>query len=263
LTFLPQVRIEGIGGPVHGYMPYDPRMSFLGVDLLDWTAITAIGTLALAAATTAAVIVAARIARSDRKRDDDKRQQDRQWDSDRRKEDRDRDDQLRREERDRDDRLRREAADEWERRTRAERVDREDYEARQVTVELQPGEPPKQPLGLHWNHRVTVSTPATYPVKQVNVQIAYWSDAILRILPVSHAGDEPVSLDGRVYYGFWADISDQLQMRAVIAKFVDRHGNLYYSYLHQTKRFPQNTDWNTAAQKIWEWVATGPKADEL
>jgi hypothetical protein len=46
------------------------------------------------------------------------------------------------------------------------------------------------------------------------------------------------------------------------ARFVDRHGNLYYSYLHQTKRFPQNTDWITAAQKIWEWVATGPRADE-
>ena len=79
------------------------------------------------------VIVAVQIARTDRKADDLKREQDRQWDSDRRKEDRGRDDQLRREDRERDDRLRREAAEDWERRTRAERLDREDYEARQVT----------------------------------------------------------------------------------------------------------------------------------
>jgi hypothetical protein len=237
-------------------------MSFLGLGLLAWTAIAAIGTLVLAAATTATVIVAVRIARTDRENDDRKREKDRQWDSDRRKEDRDRDGQLRREDMERDDRLRRLAAEEWERRTRAERLDREDYEARQVTIELQRGEPPSQPLGLNWNHRITVSAPTTYPVKQVNVQIAYWADAILRILPVGHAGEEPVSSDGRVYYRFWAGIDDHLIMRAVIAKFVDRHGNLYYSYLHQTRRFPQNTDWTTAAQKIWEWVATGPKADE-
>jgi hypothetical protein len=237
-------------------------MSFLGLSLLDWTAIAAIGTLGLAAATTAAVIVTVRIASADRERDDAKREQDRLWDSNRRKEDRDRDDQLRREERERDDRLRREAADEWEHRSRAEQVDREDYEARQVTVELQPGGPPNLSPGLELNHRIMVSTPATYAVKQVDVQIAHWSNANLGILPVGHAGDEPVSSNGRVYYRFWAAIPDQLYLQAVIARFVDRQGNLYYSYLHQTKRFPQNTDWITAAQKIWEWVATGPKADE-
>src|SRR5438034_10448116 len=172
-------------------------MSFLGLSLLDWTAIAAIGTLGLAAATTAAVIVTVRIASADRERDDAKREQDRLWDSSRRKEDRDRDDQLRREERERDDRLRREAADEWERRSRAEQVDREDYEARQVTIELQPGGPPSPSPGLDLNHRITVSTPANYPVKQVDVQITHWSNANLGTLPVGHAGDEPASSNGR------------------------------------------------------------------
>jgi hypothetical protein len=99
-------------------------------------------------------------------------------------------------------------------------------------------------------------------VKQVDVQIAYWSNAVLGLQPVGHTGDKPASLNGRVYYRFWAEISEQMRMPTVIARFVDRHGNLYYHYQHQTRRFPQNTDWNTAATKIWEWVATGPKADE-
>ena len=146
--------------------------------LLDWTAIAAIGTLGLAAATTAAVIGTVRIASADRERDDAKREQDRLWDSNGRKEDRDRHDQLRREERERDDRLRLETADEWERRTRAEQVDREDYEARQVTVQRRQARQP-----------------------------------VLQLPPPAQA-------------------------------------------------LPQNTDWVTATQKIWEWVATGPKADE-
>jgi hypothetical protein len=230
---------------------YDLCMSFLGLGPLAWTAIAAIAGILLAAATVAAIIVTVRIARTDRKRDGEKREQDRKWDSDRRKEDRDRDD-----------RLRHEAADEWERRTRAERADREDYEARQVTVELHPGEPPSQPLGHRWDHRITVSAPATYPVKQVEVQIAYWSNANLGIMPLGHTGDKPESVNGRVYYRFWAEISDQLYTPTTIARFVDRHGNLYYNYLHQTMRFPQNTGWEIAAQQIWKWVATGPKAEE-
>jgi hypothetical protein len=241
--------------------PYDPSMSFLGLDLLAWTAIAAIGTLVLAIATSVIIVVTVRMARSDRERDDAKRKEDRQWDSDRRKEDRDRDDHLRRKERERDDGLRREAADGWERRLRAEQVDREDYEARQVTVELSRGGPSNPSPGLDLNHRITISTPATYPIKQVNLQITHWSNANLGILPVGHAGDDSVSSDGRVYYRFWAAISDHLIMPAVIISFVDMHGTLYYNYLHHTRRFPQNTDWGTAAQQIWEWVATGPKAD--
>lgn len=143
-------------------------MSFLGLNLIAWTAIAALAGVALAAATVVAIITGILTGRADRKRDDAKRAEDRQWDSDRRDEDRERDD-----------RLRREAADEWDRRYRAEQRAREDYEARQVTTEVIPGGQlsqaqraglPQSP-GHDFNHRIVVSAPVTYPVKWVDVQI--------------------------------------------------------------------------------------------
>jgi hypothetical protein len=237
-------------------------MSFLGLDLIEWTAIAAIGGLALAAATTIAIFVAVHIARTDRERDDAKREQDRQWDSDRRKEDRDRDDQLRREERERDDRLRREDSDEWERRVRAEQRDREDYEARQVTVEVTRGGPQNPSPGHDLNHRIIISTPVTYPIKQADAQIAHQANSGIAIRPTGHAGDQPVTEQGRSFIRMWAEIPDQLFRPAPIVRFVDRHGNVYYVYRQQTWRFPQNTDWITAATRIDQWIRTGPRPDE-
>jgi hypothetical protein len=237
-------------------------MSFLGLELIAWTAIAAIGGLALAAATTGAIFVGVHIARTDRERDDAKREQDRQWDSDRRKEDRDRNDQLRREETERDDRLRREDRDEWERRFRAEQRDREDYEARQVTVEVIKKRPQNPSPGHDLNHLIVISAPVTYPIKQVDAQIVYQANSGLAILPTGHAGDQPVTEQGRSYIRMWAGISDQLFQPAPIVRFVDRHGNRYYVYRQQTLRVSQNTDWVIAATQIGEWIRTGPHPDE-
>jgi hypothetical protein len=216
-------------------------VTFLGLNLTEWTAIAAIAGMTLALATTAAVIVSVLMARAQRTRDDAKREEDRQWDSDRRKEDRDRDDQLRGQD-----------AEQLERRYRAEQRDREDYEARQVTVGLSGTNP----------QRIIVSTPVTYPIKWVDAQITHWSGSSLGTLPLGHAGLEPIAQDGRTRYDFPAAIPPHAQRPAVIVRFADRHGNLYYSYLHQTRRFPQNTDWLTAAAQIDQWIRTGPKPDE-
>ena len=169
-------------------------MSFLGLSLTDWTAIAAFAGVALAAATVTAIITGIRTARADRKRDDAKRIEDRQWDSDRRAEDRERDD-----------RLRREAADEWDRRNRAEQRAREDYEARQVTTEVIAGGQlsqaqrvsglPQSP-GHDFNHRIVVSAPVTYPVKWVDVQIVHNSSGHVALRPPGHAGDPPAPRTG-------------------------------------------------------------------
>lgn len=236
-------------------------MSFLGLDLTVWTAIAAFGGVALAAATVTAIIIGIRTARADRRRDDAKRAEDRQWDSDRRAEDRERDD-----------RLRREAADEWDRRNRAEqrdREDREDHEARQVTTEVIAGGQlsqaqraggPQSP-GHDFTHRIVVSAPATYPVKGVDVQIVHNSSGNVGLRPGGYTGDPATTENGRVYYRFWAEIPEQLFQPFPIVRFVDRHGNLYYSLKGHTWRFPQSTDPTSAAVQIDKWVRTGPKPD--
>lgn len=237
--------------------PYDPPMSFLGLSLTDWTAIAAFAGAALAAATVAAIIVGICTARTDRKRDDVKRAEDRQWDSDRRAEDRERDD-----------RLRREAADEWDRRNRAEQRAREDYEARQVTTEVIPGsqlgqaQQASRAPGRDFNHRIVVSAPVTYPVKGVEVQIVHNSSGNMALLPAGHGGDPASTENGRIYYRFWAEIPEQLFQPFPIVRFVDRHGNLYYSLRGHTWRFPQNTKPENAAGQIDEWIRTGPGPDE-
>jgi len=126
------------------------------------TWILALATVGLAITTVAALFVAVRMARTDRLRDDARRAEDRKQDA-----------QLRKDDRERDDRLRREAADEWDRRTRAEQRAREDYEARQVTVGLTTTMP----------QHIEISTPVTYPIKQVGADIAHWTGSNLGISP--------------------------------------------------------------------------------
>lgn len=234
-------------------------MSFFGLSLTDWTAIAAFAGVALAAATVAAIIAGIRTAGADRKRDDAKRAEDRQWDSDRRAEDRERDD-----------RLRREAADEWDRRNRAAQRAREDYEARQVTTEVIPGGQldqaqrasglPQSP-GRDYSHRIVVSAPVTYPVKGVEVQIVHNSNGNVAIRPAGHGGDPASTENGRVCYRFWAEIPEQLFQPFPIVRFVDQHGNLYYSLRGHTWRFPPNTEPGSAAVQIDKWIRTGPGPD--
>jgi hypothetical protein len=235
-------------------------MSFLWLSLTDWTAIAAFAGVALAAATVTAIITGIRTARADRERDDAKRAEDRQWDSNRRAEDRERDD-----------RLRREAADEWDNRNRAEQRAREDYEARQVTTEVFPVSQlsqaqrasglPQSP-GRDYSHRIVVSAPVTYPVKWVDVQIVHNASGNVALRPAGHSGDPASTENGLVCYRFWAEIPEQLFKPFPIVRFVDQHGNLYYSLRGHTWRFPQNTEPHSAAVQIDEWIRTGPRPDE-
>jgi hypothetical protein len=200
----------------------------------DWTAI---GTGALALGTVALAWVTVRTSGADRRHDDAKRAEDRA----------------------RDDRLRREQVDQLERREQAERIAREDYEARQVLVTVEEKEHPGH--GHDFNRRVTLSTPHAYPVKWVEGSLVNQTNSGLGILPFGHSGDEPYVDAERIYYPFWAAIPVMAPRATPIMRFVDWHGNLYYQYRHYTKRFSQNTRWEQAAQAIDEWIRTGPKAD--
>ncbi len=89
----------------------------------DWTAI---GTSALAVGTFVLAWVTVRTSTTTRRHDDEKRAEDRAADASKRAEDRARDD-----------RLREEAREQAEQHERAERVAREDFEARQVLVTVE------------------------------------------------------------------------------------------------------------------------------
>lgn len=205
--------------------------------MLGWAAWTAIGTLGLAAATVALGVITSTTAKADRRHDDTKRAEDRA----------------------RDDRLRREQLDQVERREQAERTAREDYEARQVLVQVEEKEHPGR--GHDFNRRISLSTPYAYPIKWVDGRIVHQTNGGLGILPFGHSGDDPYIDGERIYYPFWAEVSDSLFNPHPIMKFVDWHGNLYYQYRHYTERFSHNTDFGEAAQAIDLWIRTGPKPD--
>jgi hypothetical protein len=65
-----------------------------------------------------------------------------------------------------------------------------------------------------------------------------------------------------VRYTCSAHVPQQVRDAAPIVRFTDRNGNLYYSYLGHTRRFPQDADWATAAMQLDQWIRTGPKPDE-
>jgi len=216
--------------------------------------------------------------RGDRRRDDARRQEDRERDSElrkegrqydeaRRREDRENDAEQRGQDRERADRLRREDDQKWESRFRAEQRDREDYEARQVTIELVPGGALSQAQrastpGHDYTHQIVISAPASYGLKQVDAQIVHNSNGNLALRPTGHRGDPPVTEHGRTVVRMWAEMPGQLFEPVPIIRFVDRHGNLYYSYRQRTQRFPENTDWIKAAAGLDLWNRTGPKPND-
>lgn len=253
--------------------------SFLGLSLLQWTALAAIAGFLLAIAAVVTIIVTvctARTARDrddahrkeDRDRDDRRRQEDRKWDSDRRKEDREHDAELRRQDREREDQLRRDSDDKWERRRREEQRQREDDDAQQnVIVEFQPGGPGSTrgravTTGDGITHRIIVRAPAAYPVKQVAAQIAHRDSAGISIVDTGGwTFERPVFEDGQAQFLCWARVSADLRDAAPIVRFADRSSNLYYSYQGLTRRFGENTDFHAAASEIDKWRRTGPRPD--
>lgn len=226
-------------------------MAFLGLSATGWSALTAIGTFTLAAVTVITLIVTVR-------RDNKIREDDRTENAKIRKEDRDRDDQLRREQQERDDRLRREDAEKTERRYRAQRRNQEDFEARQVTVELA-----SSTAQFPQDSRVIiVSAPATYPIKQVAVAVASRSNGGLSINSDKPALSEPASENGRTIYRIPAEVPEMLGDPQPIAQFTDRHGNLYFRYLGHTMRMAPGTTFSHAAREIDLFNRTGPKPDD-
>jgi hypothetical protein len=186
----------------------------------DWTAI---GTLVLAIGTFVLAWVTVRTSAAARHHDDEKRAEDRAADVSKRAEDRARDD-----------RLREEAREQAEQHERAERIAREDYEARQVLVTVEVKEHPG--TGHNFNRRVTFSSPHAYPIKQVEGCLVIPSNSGgLGIIGFGHSGDEPYVDDQRIYYGFWAEVPVRAPEASPIMRFVDWHGNRYYQYRHYTE----------------------------
>jgi hypothetical protein len=256
-----------------------PGVFFLGLGLLQWTALAAIAGFVLAAAAIGTIVVTVSLARADRQRDDSRRQQDRerddirrqedrQWDSDRRKEDREHDAELRREDSEREDRLRREADEKWDQRRRGERRQREDDDAQeQVVIEFLPGGPLSDAHNFVTTadgitHRIIVTTPAAYPIKGVDAQIVHRANSNLGIFPPGRSFTRAATANGQVQYTCFAHVPPGTHDATSIVRFTDRNGNLYYSYLGCTRRFGQNTDFIEAAAELDRWIRTGPKPDE-
>lgn len=131
---------------------------------------------------------------------------------------------------------------------------RQDTEARQVLVTIKEARP-----GERFTHLITVSTPITYPVKQVEAQIAWQANSGLGTTSTGFVGDPP-RVDGqRRYYTFRASVNPQIHPEPVI-RFVDLHGNRYCQFRDHTQRFPANTDWTQALTAIDKWLRTGPTA---
>jgi hypothetical protein len=226
-------------------------MTFWGLSDIAWSALTAIGTLTLALATAAAIFVTLAIARTDRMRDDARRLQERERDA------------LQRAE--------------LERVYQAERVEREDSEARQVTVSMSVNKSARQiPMTRdswgHYSspstkrsHEITVSAPVDYPLKHVEAQLVFTNKKgnVIATVPTAYSFEPPVqdgSL-GRTYYRSWADPGVG-QVADPIVRFTDRRGNLYYVFKQQTWRSPgPDTSWEYIARLLNQWAGAEPDPD--
>lgn len=143
-------------------------------------------------------------------------------------------------------------------------TDREDTDARQVVVTTEKGltsEFEDYSSATPSTHLITVSTPNTYPIKQVDGLITWQTNGGLGMTGFGYAGDPPRADDRRTYYTFRASITPHLHHPEPIIRFADLHGNRYYQFRHHTQRFPQNTDWPAAAAAIDQWLRTGPNPD--
>lgn len=132
---------------------------------------------------------------------------------------------------------------------------RENTEARQVTVAIEASP------GPGFTHQIAVSTPITYPVKQVEAQIAWQTNGGLGMTSTGFGGDQ-ARVDGQQRrYIFRASVNPQIRNPEPVIRFVDLHGSRYYQFREHTQRFPANTDWTHAMTAIDQWLRTGPSLD--
>jgi len=146
------------------------------------------------------------------------------------------------------------ARTETQAREAAERA-KEDTEARQVAVTIE------AKRGWESTHQITVSTPITYPVKQVEAQIAWQTNGGLAMTSTGFGGDPPRADGQHRCYTFRASVNPQIRNPEPVIRFVDLHGNRYYQFRDHTQRFPANTDWTQAVTAIDRWLRTGPSLD--
>jgi predicted nucleotide-binding protein len=130
---------------------------------------------------------------------------------------------------------------------------RQDTEARQMLVTIEAKQDP------HFNYLIKVSSPLTYPVKQVEARIAWQTNGGLGMTGTGFSGDPPRADSQCRSYRFRASVNPQIHPEPAI-RFVDLHGNRYYQFRDHTQRFPANTDWVQAVNAIDEWLRTGPSA---
>ena len=81
----------------------------------------------------------------------------------------------------------------------------QDTEARQVivTMEAKPGE--------RFTHLITVSTPITYPVKQLEAEIAWQANSGLGMTSTGFSGDPPRADSQRRRYTFRASVNPEIR----------------------------------------------------
>ena len=142
----------------------------------------------------------------------------------------------------------------------AEQRAREKTDARQVEVSLDRSSG-QQNVEPSFTHMLTVSSPNTYPIKQVEAQIAWHTNGGFGMTGLGYGDDCPSARNGRIYYTCRASISPQIRNPEPIIRFVDQHGNRYYQFRLHTQRFPGNTDWTDAIRAIDLWLRTGPNPD--
>lgn len=187
----------------------------------DWTAI---GTLALAGATAATAAVSIVLTRGDRRRDDAKRAEDRKHDDDRRAEDRAYEAGLRAQQ-----------AAELKAAALAGRRDREDRDAREVTVRT---EGITQVNRTGPNLKIILSTPNVSPVKQVQgALVEMHNGSLFKITPLPQQPLQEIG-EERTSYTFTESVTGN---RYPLMRFVDWNGNLYYQLGDATRlraRFP-------------------------
>ena len=122
-----------------------------------------------------------------------------------------------------------------------------------ITVEMKahPG------TGHDFNRRVTFSTLHAYPHQQVDGVLSSQPAAARASSRSATPTTNPTSVSSA---STTASGPQSRRQHPVLLdlRFVDWRENLYYQYRHYTQRFSQNTDFTQAAQKIDEWIKTGP-----
>lgn len=176
--------------------------SFWGISATAWSAFTAIGTLALAGATVAAIWVGTRQRHADRQ--------------------------------------------DFDRRLLAERRERQDDEARQVSATVY------QANTMLAGCTINVSAPVGYQVSQLTVNFATDNGGLSAV----SGPDVHEERDGRTWWRYDARRNNNRETPMI--SFTDQRGTLYYQYGGITRRFDAGTTFSDALPVLRDLLKGGP-----